>query len=399
MVGAVPVHPARSRHSIVPGPLDLLIAACLVAISVVVAVQAADQAVAGSEAPDRWWEWLIIVLPSIAVAFRRSAPLVAAPIAVIGQMVTWGLDLAEVFVAPLVIIYSVAAVGGIAGRRMALASSVALTGMTALGVAIAPDVGFELLVLTGLSSTAALLLGTNAANQQAASARLAADLAVERWEHEAAQERAVVRERERIAHELHDLVGHSLSVIAVRAEAAQRVGATRPEVLVDAVGAIGATARTSLAEVRRILHAGLGDADADLRPGPSLVDVPGLVNDVSGLGYEVALAIHGPVDPADVDAATGAGTYRIVQEALTNVVKHAGPGATVRVDVALEADAVRIEVQDDGRGPTPGDEAPTGLGLTGMAERARFLGGTLEAGAAPGGGFRVRADIPRGDTS
>lgn len=365
-------------------------------ISVVVASQAADRGVAGAEAPDAWWAWVVVVVPSGAVAFRRSAPLVATPVAVVGQMAIWGLDLAEVFVAPLVLIYSVAALGGRIGRRMGVVSAIALTAMTAVGIAVAPDVGVDLLVLAGLSSTAALLLGVNAANQQVESTRLATDLAVARLEQESTRERAVVRERERIAHELHDLVGHSLSVIAVRAEAAQRVGPERPEVVLDAVGAIGETARASLAEVRRVLHAGLGDAHADLRPGSRLTDVEDLVDEVRSSGFDVTLRLHGPVQPGAVDAASGAGVYRIVQEALTNVIKHAGPDAKVAVDVMIGEETVRLEVVDDGRGPEPDQDRSTGLGLAGMAERARVLGGALDAGAAPGGGFRVRATIPHG---
>ncbi len=380
-----------------PSVGDVALAVCLVAISVFVAVQAAERGEPGSETPGSWWAWLVIVVPSAMVAFRRSAPLLATPIAVLGQMAIWGLDLAEVFVAPLVLIYSVASLEGRVGRRVGVASAVALTAMTAVGIAVAPDVGADLLVLAGLSSAAALLLGTNAASQQSESTRLATDLVVARLEQETVRERAVVRERERIASELHDLVGHSLSVIAVRAEAAKRVGANRPDALLDAVAAIGDTARRSLSEVRRVLHAGLDDAAAELRPGASLADLPDLVERVAASGVGAELRWLGSVDFGRVDAATGAGVFRIVQESLTNVIKHAGPQARASVEVTVDDDRVHLEVVDNGRGPSPSAETVGGLGMTGMAERARFLGGTFDAGAAPGGGFRVRATIPFGD--
>ncbi|MFV0258968.1 MAG: sensor histidine kinase [Acidimicrobiales bacterium] len=390
---AAPAPPHRFRW---PAPIDVGLAACLAAISVLVAVQAQAGGSPGAEAPTTWWAWILVVLPSVAVAFRRRAPLAATVVAVVGQMLIWGLDLTEVFVAPLVLMYSAAAVGGRRGLRVSILAGVALTAMTAVGLTRAPDVNADLLLLTALSSAVAVTLGVNAANQQAASGRLAADLAVAELSRDAAQESAVARERERIARELHDLVGHSLAVIAVQAEAAQRLGEDKPGDARDVVVAIGDTARRSLAEVRRVLHAGFGDAEADFRPGTGLVDLPELVDRVAASGVAVRLEVTGPVAPGDVDAATGAGIYLIVQEALTNVIKHAGPRTAAAVTVTVEVDEVRVEVVDAGRGPgdTDGPQPRTGMGLVGRTERARFLGGALDAGANTGGGFRVRATLP-----
>ncbi|MFV0525109.1 MAG: sensor histidine kinase [Acidimicrobiales bacterium] len=391
-----------------PAPVDVALAVGLAAISLLVAVQAQGQGQPGAEAPTTWWAWTLTVIPSAAVAFRRTAPVGATVVAVAGQMLIWGLDLTEVFVAPLVLMYSASALGGRRGLRVAVAAGVAMTAMTAIGLANAPDVGADLVALMALSSAVAVTLGINAANQQGESARLAADLAVAELEQESAQEWAVARERERIARELHDLVGHSLAVIAVQAEAAQRLGLDSPEAAGEIVGTIGSTARESLTEVRRVLHAGFGatdsgadhdhqlDAEARLRPSSTLADLPELVERVAASGVAVELRLAGPVAPTEVNAATGAGVYRIVQEALTNVIKHAGPRSRARVRVVVGPDKVQLEVVDDGRGPALDDagDHPTGMGLAGMTERARFLGGTLTTGANPGGGFRVRATIP-----
>ncbi|MFK7917881.1 MAG: sensor histidine kinase [Ilumatobacter sp.] len=381
-----------------PALTDVALATCLAAISLLVAVQAADRGEPGAEAPTAWWQWLVIVLPSFAVAFRRSAPLAATPVAVVGQMLNWGLDLAAVFVAPLVLIYSVAALEGNQGRRVGWAAAAALSAMSGVGVAAAPDVGVDVFALTVLASSAALLLGTNTATQIRESGELAAQLATAEQEQEAARARAVVRERERIAQELHDLVGHSLTVIAVRAEAAERVGATQPSALWDAIAAVGETARGSLADVRRVLHAVHDSTDVALAPSPTIGDLSALVNRVASSGVAVELRLDELDDHQRIDASIAAGVYRIVQEALTNVIKHAGSGAQAFVDVSIDDDELRVAVVDNGRGPV-GIDATTGLGMAGMAERVEFLGGTFDAGPSSGGGFRVRASIPLAGTT
>lgn len=375
-----------------PTLIDAALAVCLAAISVLVATQAASRGEAGAGAPSSWWQWSIVVLPSAAVAFRRSAPLVATPVAVAAQMAIWALDLAQVFVAPLVMIYSVVLSGGPAGRRVGVASAVALSAMAAVGVVIAPDVDLAVFALTVLSSVAVLILGVNAANQQLAFGELAAELAVAELEEDVTRERAVVRERERIARELHDLVGHSLSMIAVRSEAAQRVGTERPDVAWQAIEAIGESARESLTEVRRVLHA-VHDDEAELSPRRSLADLRSLVERVASSGVDVDLRMGAATETESVDPAVGAGIYRIVQESLTNVIKHAGESASAEVTVDIDDEMVVLTVIDDGRGPRTEQEGP-GSGIAGMSERARFLGGTLVVAPPPGGGFGVRAAIP-----
>ena len=214
--------------------------------------------------------------------------------------------------------------------------------------------------------------------------------ALEREQGEASL-RAAADERLRIAQELHDVVAHSLGVIAVQAGVGMHVIDTDPAEARRSLEHISRTSRSSLAEIRRVL--GLvraGEPSASYAPTPGLADLPGLVDEMAGAGLQVDLSV--------ADAAAGLppgvelAAYRIVQEALTNSLRHAGAHrATVRVDVA--GGNLRVVVSADGAGQN-GARRPGGHGLVGMRERVAVYGGTLEVGPAPGGGFRVDAAIP-----
>lgn len=199
--------------------------------------------------------------------------------------------------------------------------------------------------------------------------------------------RAVADERARIARELHDLVAHSMGVIVIQAQAGQRALDSRPDLARGALASIETAGRQGLAEMRRLLGLLTGAAEDTVSPQPGLSALDELIGQVRSAGVRVELVVEGPVAslPAGVDLAA----YRIVQEALTNVLKHAGP-ASVEVLVRARGGVVEVEVCDDGRGaPTPGP----GHGLIGMRERAALYGGNLEAGGQPGGGYRVRARL------
>lgn len=214
----------------------------------------------------------------------------------------------------------------------------------------------------------------------------------ERLEHAA---RAVAEERARVARELHDLVAHSMSVIVIQAQGAQRALDTSPDQAREALSSIETAARGGLAEMRRLL--GLladGGADADTTPQPTLHEIPDLLARLRAAGMPVALRVEGEVQalPAGLEL-TG---YRVVQEAMTNALKHAG---RVPVDVRLryEPDALDIEVSDDGpvhdlRGINGQDSGSQGL--AGMRERVALYGGTIHTGSRPDGGFSVHARLP-----
>ncbi|MGY2082837.1 sensor histidine kinase [Blastococcus sp. SYSU DS0539] len=199
--------------------------------------------------------------------------------------------------------------------------------------------------------------------------------------------RAVSDERARIARELHDLVAHSMGVIVIQAQAGQRALDTRPDLARGVLVSIETAGRQGLAEMRRLLGLLTGATDGSVAPQPGLHRLDELVDRVRRAGLPVQLTVEGYLAalPAGVDLAA----YRIVQEALTNVLTHAGP-ATARVVVRAVGGMIDVEVCDDGCGrPTPG----AGHGLVGMRERAALYGGTVETGPLPDGGFRVHARL------
>jgi signal transduction histidine kinase len=204
-------------------------------------------------------------------------------------------------------------------------------------------------------------------------------------------EQAAAAERARIARELHDIVAHHLSVIVLQAAAARSPG--RPAG--PALDKIENSGRQALAETRRmlgVLH-GTGEETA-FAPQPGISELDTLAGTVRAAGLPVSLVIDG--DPAAVPAAVDVSVYRIVQEALTNVLKHAGP-ARADVTIGCAEEAVTIEITDNGT-RQPGDQPPIGgHGLAGMRERAAIFGGQFHAGPRPGGGFTVRARLPVGD--
>jgi signal transduction histidine kinase len=233
-----------------------------------------------------------------------------------------------------------------------------------------------------------------------------AEQAAQRHRAEAERGRQAVREeRVRIARELHDVVAHSLSVVTVQAGVGRKIEAARPGEALRALRAVEVTGRGALEELRRILGL-LRDDDAEqpsLTPVPGIEDLEELADSVRAAGIPVGLAVTG--DVAVLPAAAALTVYRIVQEALTNVVKHARR-AEASVRVRAGPDGVRITVTDTGAGGSAAAAAVSGgpggvsggsagqHGIVGMRERAAAFGGTLDAAALPGGGFRVTAFLP-----
>ncbi|MDX2968158.1 sensor histidine kinase [Kribbella solani] len=214
----------------------------------------------------------------------------------------------------------------------------------------------------------------------------AADLERERDQQAAL---AVAAERDRITRELHDVVAHGLSVMVTQAQGAEAALTRRPGDTRSALSAIISTGRDSLADMRRVLSRADSLEDA-WHPQPGIDRLPELVAHVTKAGTRVRLQVNGT--PAAVPAAVDLSAYRIVQEALTNTMKHAGSGAAATVNLTFHDSEVVIEVKDNGRGQTSSDG--NGHGLRGMGERARLLDGQLTAGPGPLGGFVVRATLP-----
>ncbi|TWP52930.1 sensor histidine kinase [Lentzea tibetensis] len=213
-------------------------------------------------------------------------------------------------------------------------------------------------------------------------------------ERDQASKLAVGEERSRIARELHDVVAHSVSVMIVHADGALYNIRSNPEQAERAVGTIAETGRLALTEMRRLLGVLRSeDEETQWAPQPDARGVVELAEQSRTAGVPVRLEITGDVD--NLPVGVGLGIYRIVQEALTNILKHAGPGTSTLVRLARTDEEVRLEVVDNGFG-SPQDVVAVsgGNGLIGMRERAHVLGGSLDAGPNPGGGWRVRAVFP-----
>src|SRR5829696_9838265 len=337
----------------------------------------------------------LVFLHTLPLALRRRFPGTVLALVVASGLAGIALSLPPFFVGPaiLVAVYSVAAYGrrwvslaGLAGVEVALVAVQYSPGRTGVGTLVG-NLGVV---------AAAWLLGHFAHNYRAYAARLEERTAELERAREALARRAVVEERLRLARELHDVVAHAMSVIAVQSGVGAHVANTQPKEAAKALAAIEATSRAALEELRRLLGV-LRQEDepqGDLAPVPGLADLEGLLAEVAKAGLAVKLQVNGtrPPLPAGVDLSA----YRIVQEALTNVVKHAGP-ARAQVVVGYGDQEVTVEVIDDGRGVVTSvsdGRAGTGHGLIGMRERVQAFGGELEVGPRSGGGFRVAARLP-----
>ncbi|KUN04024.1 hypothetical protein AQI95_21565 [Streptomyces yokosukanensis] len=269
-------------------------------------------------------------------------------------------------------------------------------------VAVAVSFTVQLLVIGGFAHGDSLAVNGVIALLALAASCMAGLLSRERREHAVAlraQEvaEAVTAERLRIARELHDMVAHSIGIIAIQAGMGSRVIQTQPTEAREALRAIETTSRETLSGLRRTLVS-LRQADrgatsseqSPLAPSPGLADVEQLAAATAGAGVRVDVRRSGEQRPVPADI--GLSAYRIVQEALTNVVRHAGTGRC-RVAIEYGDEELSVEVVDDGRGASEHD-SDHGFGLIGMRERVGLLGGRLSAGPRPEGGFRVAARLP-----
>ena len=211
-----------------------------------------------------------------------------------------------------------------------------------------------------------------------------------------AEERAARRERNRIARELHDIVAHSLSVMVIHAGAARRDLEREDDERAERIQTIEETGRATLAEMRHLLgRIRADDEGAPRAPQPGLGDLHALVDDFDAAGLDVDLVVDVPAD-VELAPTMAMSAYRIVQESLTNVLKHAGT-STARVRIDLDEDEMRIDVTDEGRGAAA-DRTEPGHGLVGIRERVGLFDGQLHAGPRVGGGWTVRAALPLQET-
>ncbi len=372
---------ARLRH-VSPWAIDAVLATCFVAIALLTTGRGAGST-AGYEPRDALAVALIL-LGTVPYYARRAAPL---PVFVVttSAVVALGLLGYDYGAMPTVLLVGAYTVASYRKPpEIALAALAIVAAIAALYLGDSPDFGVGELVAGPLMYAAAFFLGWTVQTRRR-HVRVLED-----QQHEASL-RAAADERLRIAQELHDVVAHSLGVIAVQAGAGMQVIDRDPAQAKEALEHISRTSRASLAEIRRLLGiVRSGDGPATYSPAPGLADLPRLSRDVSGAGLPVRLEL----DPELGELAPGVelAAYRIVQEALTNSLRHAD-ARSATVVVAERQGRLDILVTDDGRN-APGAAGPVGHGLVGMRERVAVYGGTFDAGPRREGGFRVEASFP-----
>jgi signal transduction histidine kinase len=336
---------------------------------------------------------LLSVGAAVPYYFRRHAPLA---VLLISEFCVVILTVREyqTGAAPSVLLVGVYTVAAWSSARDRLVAVLAMAiGLTIVAVAGIPgsntaDVAFNFVLYA-----AAYLFGSTVRNRRLYSEQLEERARELERDREEQAKLAVADERLRIAQELHDVVAHSMGVIAVQAGVGAHVIDSDPTEAKKSLQAISQTSRATLAEIRRMLGALREDDEAAYEPAPGLADLDRLVRDVGSAGVEVEVRNEG--DTCELPPGVDFTAYRIVQEALTNVLKHAGR-ARAEVVVGYETGALRLEIVDDGRGVN-GSAEPGGHGLMGMRERVGVYGGSFEAGPRTGGGFRVAVRLPYGE--
>jgi signal transduction histidine kinase len=355
------------------------------------------------------WFWVqdatdaaVAVAAAVPLVARRRHPMPAAvAVALVGAVAIVVMAIPVVVVpAVLVAVYSVAAYGPRWSGPLAVVVATGGVGLLAavVGVTAEPLPPAVLVVLFAGGISFALTAWLAGSLRRAR--RISLEQLQERarlLEVERDQERhlAALAERARIAREMHDIVAHSLSVIVVQADGGRFVAADDPAAAAGALTGIAAIGREALADVRGLLDMLRADEGASAGDGPGPqphpAQIPGLVEDIRAAGTPVRLTVTG--EARDLPAAGGLAAYRIVQEALTNVLKHAGAGAEAHVQLEWRRADLSVRVTDDGAGCAAEDDG-RGRGLQGMRERAALHGGRVEAGPRPGGGFAVHAVLP-----
>lgn len=343
----------------------------------------------------------LLVAVAVPLAWRRRAPLAVLLVSLAFAAVYHRLDYqhAAPFAATAVGAYTVAAAGP--RRRTLLLAGGVLLVVVLVWHGNGGGSALKLLRISGWMLCVLAVGETVRLHRQLlAAARERAERAERTREEEAA--RRVAEERLRIARDLHDLLAHSITVIGVRASVAAHLLSVEPKARVDlptvadTLDGIAEVCREARAELRYTLRGLRGDEPEPAGPPPGVAGIPDLVRAAEGAGARVELTMAPDLGP--LPGLVGAAAFRIVQEALTNAVHHAGPGVRIGVALRRSDDVLRLTVVDDGpaAGPRPPGVAGVGLGLTGMRERARGVGGGLSAGPRGPGvpGFEVFAELP-----
>jgi len=345
---------------------------------------------------------LLIVVAGLALAWRRRAPVAVLVVstAAVAAYSLLGYVNGAALIAPILALYAVAS--QVSVRQAVVAAAATLTVLLTVSAVNNPfghisGGGFDIIPFM---VAAALFAGFAVANRRAYVASIQ-----DRAEQDARSR--IDEERLRIARELHDVVAHTMATINVQAGVAAHVLPTRPEAAAEALQTIKTASKEGLRELRAILNVLRQADDADpTQPAPGTAQLDALIEGARRAGLDTTFTVTG--EPSPLPAAVDLAAYRIVQESLTNAIRHAGPAAAA-VSLIYQDDELRIDVADTGRGPkadpaggTPSGPAvgpaggTAGHGLAGMRERAAAVGGTVQVGPGPGGGFLVAARLPIG---
>ncbi|WP_393058924.1 sensor histidine kinase [Streptomyces sp. LN549] len=348
----------------------------------------------------------IVIGLCAVVALRRRAPekmLLLAIATGVAQLV-FGVRPTLANFAMLVITFTVATVGERWASRLALVCSLCAAGLAQIRWPNTDADGWAqqvfLVVVMTVPFVLAWVLGDSMRTRRAYFDQLEERAARLEREREAQSKVAVAAERARIARELHDVVAHNVSVMVVQADGAAYVMDAAPDQARQALETISSTGRQALAEMRRllgVLRTGDAPESGEYVPQPDVDQIEDLIDHVRAAGLAVDFKIEGT--PRPLPSGVELTAYRIVQEALTNTRKHGGPNAGASVRLVYFDDGLGLLVEDDGRGAAhelyeDGGADGAGHGMIGMRERVGMVGGTLDAGPRPGGGFRISALLP-----
>ncbi|MBQ1107246.1 sensor histidine kinase [Streptomyces anulatus] len=343
---------------------------------------------------------------STVVALRRRAPEKMLLLAILVGVVQLVFDVRPGIgnFAMLVITYTVATVGERWASRLALVCSLSAAALSQLRWEAEPGGSWPQVIFVTIIMTVpfvlAWVLGDSLRTRRAYFDQLEERAARLEREREAQSKVAVAAERARIARELHDVVAHNVSVMVVQADGAAYVMDAAPDQAKQALETISSTGRQALAEMRRllgVLRTGDAPESGEYVPQPDVEQIEDLVAQVRQTGLTVDFKVEGT--PRPLPSGVELTAYRVVQEALTNTRKHGGPDAGASVRLVYFDDGLGLLIEDDGRGAAhelyeDGGADGAGHGMIGMRERIGMVGGTLDAGPRPGGGFRISALLP-----
>jgi signal transduction histidine kinase len=376
---------------------DSLLAALIASFDLLLFISRVAVSPEGELEPEPWYITLPLIFGVVApLAFRRKYPITAAYV-MVGVGIAHSvleIGIASMFTTCIALYTLVAYVSRRSALLFLAVNEVVSLVQTPWQI---PEQWVTTLIVVNLSLAFSWALGEFVGARRAYHAELEQRLRLLETERDQQARIAVAEERARIARELHDVVAHAVSVMVVQADGAAYAVRTQPDLAERAVKTIASTGRDALAELRRLLGVLRSeDTDSERTPQPGTQSLSELAGRVRAVGLPVQLDIVGNVD--DLPAGVGLGIYRIVQEALTNSLKHAGPGTSASVRVERNGDRVELSIVDDGRRSSRALVGVSGgNGLIGMRERALVFGGTLDAGPRSGGGWQVTASLPFGN--